>query len=373
MIIIAGAGPVGLTAALCLKQQGVPFIVFEKRPHPNRASRASTFLPAVLPFFERLGLLPRMLQRGLKVSRLKFFDLDEGRDVTLDLGKLQTLCDHPFRLHLEQHHLCDMIVEELSDEVNFETEIFQVANDENCCSVECSVGRSYRGDWLLAADGANSTVRTNLGLSFDGYDFPSPVLRLFFRELPFALAERLEGVNYFRRGEQTLSILKMRSTWRVIVRVFDKPEEELLNPQWQLDYLNSFFGFDLWLSPATRCDLYRVGQRLACSNRLGRTMLLGDACHITNTRGGMNMNVGLVDAVRTADALARWWHEKGRVESLDDVVSERLTFARDKLLKRTEQLARRSYLGEQDIFQIAKSPQQELAYLRKVAMLDEPD
>src|SRR3546814_4702939 len=64
-VIIAGAGPVGLTAARLLQEQGIPFLVLEADTRLADDLRASTFHPPSLDMLDRLGAAQPLIAQGL--------------------------------------------------------------------------------------------------------------------------------------------------------------------------------------------------------------------------------------------------------------------------------------------------------------------
>jgi 3-(3-hydroxy-phenyl)propionate hydroxylase len=77
-VVIAGAGPVGVTLAEILSQKGVPVILLEKDDAPNREWRASTFHAGTLELLEETGVVEEMLQCGIKADKVQYRDRKEG-------------------------------------------------------------------------------------------------------------------------------------------------------------------------------------------------------------------------------------------------------------------------------------------------------
>ena len=75
-VIVAGAGPVGLVAALALADAGVGVTVAEKRPALSTASKASTFHPPTLAILDRLQVLATVQHLGTRVDRVQYRSLD---------------------------------------------------------------------------------------------------------------------------------------------------------------------------------------------------------------------------------------------------------------------------------------------------------
>ena len=83
---------------------------------------------------------------------------------------------------------------------------------------------------------------------------------------------------------------------------------------WSVTYLQDLFQGLVdphhWQQLLIGQDHYFVAQRQVMSHGRGRLLLAGDAAHITNTRGGLNMNFGLLEGMDFAEAIAAWWHQR---------------------------------------------------------------
>lgn len=327
-VLVVGAGPVGLLTAYRLRCLGLSCQVLEQRLDPSWASRASTFQPATLDRLADLGLLNELITQGRRVELLRHLDLPSGQCRDLHFTCLQGYTQHPFRLHLEQHWLCALLVKRLSQlQASAQPTVCWgqqlIALGENPTSdcdkpVEAWVLDSKQGlrprklsaRWLVAADGAHSTVRRLLQLPFNGHDLPVPVLRLMLSQLPQGVSELLAGLTYIRHPLGSLSALRMRTDWRLILRPSDAEiVPALADDQWARQRLAEVFaGFSdisVWQELPMVLDHYRVSQRCVEERQQGRCLLIGDAAHITNTRGGLNMNFGLLEGLDLAETLAQ--------------------------------------------------------------------
>ena len=70
-VLIVGAGPVGLSAALALSKVGIDIRVVDAGPDVDRRMRASTFHPPTLDIIQSLGLGDELVAMGLKASRFQ--------------------------------------------------------------------------------------------------------------------------------------------------------------------------------------------------------------------------------------------------------------------------------------------------------------
>ena len=112
-VVIAGAGPVGLVAALALARRNVPVRVIEAEPALTRDLRAGSFHPPTIDMLAALGVADDMHKDGIIVRHWQYRDRFAGVVAEFDLGLLGDETDHPYRLHLEQHRLTPILLHHL--------------------------------------------------------------------------------------------------------------------------------------------------------------------------------------------------------------------------------------------------------------------
>ncbi|MBM3571932.1 MAG: FAD-dependent monooxygenase, partial [Alphaproteobacteria bacterium] len=293
-VIVAGAGPVGLVAALVLADAGVPVVVLEKRDGLNTASKASTFHAPTLEILDKLGVLQEVIDHGAMVDRAQFRTAVGGIFAEFPLTLLTGETPFPFRLHLEQARVTPLLLRRLRGHahaaVAFDAEVSGVATEPRGVRVTIRAnGRPHEmvGRFLIGADGARSQVRTAIGATFDGEDYPDKILRVMTDEDLNRLVPGIAPITYLFNGMKSVSFLKMPECWRIILRVPKGiPDQQALEPAWILSRLQEAMPQCRNLPHVVAKDVYGVSRRVADPFRSGRVFLIGDAAHLTNTRGG---------------------------------------------------------------------------------------
>jgi 2-polyprenyl-6-methoxyphenol hydroxylase-like FAD-dependent oxidoreductase len=365
-VIIAGAGPVGLSAAVRLAQLGIDVTVLEKRATLNATSHASTFHAPTIEIFEQLGILDEVRHKGHRVDRIQYYGVAEGLVADFDLGLLGAHTRFPQRLHLEQSEVAAALVARLHGfphaRIAFDAEVTDVAQDDACVSV---AGHGT-ADILLATDGARSAVRESLGIAFDGEDYRNRVLRVMTEADLSRLIPGVAPMTYIFDGHDSCSLLRMPGLWRIIFRI--PPEEtdaEALDPTRIRARLSRFLPEGAADLPLVSSDIYRASRRVAGSYGAARVMLAGDAAHVTNTRGGMNMNCGIHDAIAAAEAIA-----EGSAAARDRYRAGRRAVATEMLIPRTDRTVSGGKAWLDTVRATAADPEAAAAFLLRSSMLD---
>ncbi|WP_031523639.1 FAD-dependent oxidoreductase [Streptomyces sp. NRRL F-5123] len=385
-VVVVGAGPVGLTAALVLAQGGVPVTVLESDPALSTASRASTFHPATLDLLDELGVAAALRAEGRTVHEIQWRDLEQRLLHRMSYDALTGRTAHPYRVHVEQSRLTPLLLAALEAhphaEVCFSSTVFDVrpwGNDAVRLWIDGPAGLRAPLDagYVVAADGSRSTVRTALRLPSRATEYPWYALRVVTATALDGLLPDLGPLAYVRDPRQSFSVLGMPDHWRLIFRLpADVPRGQVTERRAVGALLERALPSCAGQLDVTDAHTYRLASYVLPDYQVGRVLFAGDAAHLTSTAGGMNMNCGLHDAVAWGRALTQVHHGEADPGLLDRVAAERRAVVKHKVIPRSE--ARTAGIDDADglhraldgIGRIAADPGRVTDYLHAASLLD---
>lgn len=328
-VIVAGAGPVGLTLALALARRDVPVILLDEAEviadaEGLRRSRTAVLGPASAALVERLGYPAvrtegaawqgwRTVRRRAEVARLEF-----GAD------------DAP--VHIAQHLLESGLRQALlgcgSVRIVGGCRVDAVEQDARGVTVHTRGSHEtwWRGSFLVGCDGPRSTVRKLLGVRFPGRtavdrhavavvraELPEPGVALLHRDPPSAPA-----------GQEVTARPLPGGLWRLdwLLPV----QARALTPDALVERLRGTLAG--WCGSVVPYEVvgsadYTVHQRLARRWRIRRVFLAGDAAHLMGALGAQGVEEGLRDAENLSWKLAMAWHDGASKVLLDSYEAER--------------------------------------------------
>jgi 6-hydroxy-3-succinoylpyridine 3-monooxygenase len=327
-VTIIGAGPVGLISALGLAQAGVRVSVIEAEPRIVNSPRAAVYFWSVLDGLERLGILDAAEGAGVRKQDYTYLVRRTGERIEYSLKILEGHTARPYNLHLSQHRLAEIALARLKTlsnaTVRFATRLQGLRQDADGVTLSVAMGHEtaeLRARWVIGADGAGSTTRRLLGLSFDGTTWP----------------ERFVATNVyydFARHGYTRTTFVIDSDYGAVIALLDNEglwrctymEDATLAEETFLERLPRAYAAILPGHGAYRLERaspYRMHQRSAQRYRVGRVVLAGDAAHVTNPTGGLGLTSGLFDSYALYPALAAVI-----LEGADHLVLDRYSTAR---------------------------------------------
>ena len=379
-VLIAGAGPVGLTAAANLVRNGVPVTMFEAGHDLSEESRASTFHPPTLDMLDTLGAAKPLIAQGLIAPQFQYRSKRYGVLVQFDFAAIADATRHPFRVQCEQSKLTRILYEQLRDNPAFEIQFASAVTGvtQRDSDVEVTIIRDGRnetrfGHWLIGADGARSEVRRALGIEFEGFTWPE---RFLVVSTPFdfrTVIPDFVAVSYVTDPQRWHFLLQIPGLCRAMFPIAADESDELA--------LTSNFAQSLLATVVAgrsnyelaHVTLYKVHQRVARTFQRGRVFLAGDAAHINNPLGGMGMNGGIHDATNLTTRLIEVWRGERPQAELERYDRQRRSVTLEYIEKQSIENKRNlesdgSEFGEK-LRHIAADERRTYEYLLRVSML----
>jgi 3-(3-hydroxy-phenyl)propionate hydroxylase len=316
-VIIVGAGPVGLIAALSLATRDVPVLVLESHPGLFMDLRAGSFHPPTLEVLEPLGITAKLHELGICVHRWQLRDRTDGVIGTFELSLLADETPYPYRLHCEQHKLTPLIMQMLRPmphvDIRFSHRVNEVTQTGDGVSVTAESpdgSETFAGAWVVGCDGGGSAVRKSAAIEFGGFTYPE---KFALVSTPDDLGQRgFSDTAYISHPVEWCAVFRLPDTgppglWRFLYGCHpDETDEDAMSDDSVEVRLQAVVPKSGRYDTVHR-TIYRVHQRVADTFRQGRILLAGDAAHLNNPLGGFGLNSGLQDAMNLADKLVGVW------------------------------------------------------------------
>jgi 3-(3-hydroxy-phenyl)propionate hydroxylase len=233
-VVVAGAGPVGLTAAIDLALRGIDVLLVDEDDTVSVGSRAICWSKRTLEILDRLGCAERLVQKGVgwSVGRVFFRD-EQVYEFNLLPGERHR---RPAFINLQQYWVEQFLVERLSElapaEVRWRSRVVGVEQQADGIALRISAPDgeyTVHAGWLIAADGARSPIRNMLGLECEGQVFHDRFLIAdILMRSGFPAERRFWFDPPFHRHQSALLHRQADDVWRVDFQLgWDAdPEEE---------------------------------------------------------------------------------------------------------------------------------------------------
>ncbi|MER5212273.1 FAD-dependent oxidoreductase [Streptomyces sp. NPDC002838] len=310
-VVVVGAGPVGLSAALALRAHGLDVVLLEADPKDRErpGSRALFVhretlglldgmypgLAAEITSYGRTWQTKRTLYRGREVYS-RTFPPPSGTPPFTSLRQVDT------------ERFLRAACERAGVEFVWEARVTAVEATETGVLLTGEDGRVWSGGYAVAADGARSTVRRELGIAMEGsrgegFHVVVDVADIEGAELPL---ERVFHYEHPGVGGRSVMRVPFTGGFQVDLQCRDDDREEAYGTEEAVRrWLPAVVGEGyadriLWVST------YRFLRKVAASftDPHRRVLLVGEAAHLFPPFGARGMNSGIADAAAAAEAVA---------------------------------------------------------------------
>ena len=302
-VIVAGAGPTGLTLATELRRGGIEVLLLEQRSHRGQnGSRAAGMQPRTIEMLDQRGVVDRFLAAGPPAH------LGNFAGIVLDYSTLPTR--FPYTLNImqtETEQVLEGIATELGVAVQWSTTVTGFRQDATGVDVIVDTpdgSATLRSSYLVACDGGRSTIRKLAGVGFPGTDATMACLTG-----EVELDDPPERPLFLQRRERgSITAIQFRPGWHRVVtcepnRAAAGPHDPVTLEELRASLLR-VAGTDFGMHSPRWLSHFNDAARQAERYRIGRVLLAGDAGHIHLPAGGQGMNMGMQDAFNLGWKLA---------------------------------------------------------------------
>ena len=349
-VLIAGAGPVGLFAALALTRRGIRVGIADKGWRAGTHSFALALHPQSLGLLQEAGLLEEVMDQALLVSSIGLYDAKE-RKAGINVEGLSGPSSSLAVLRQDVfENMLEAALRKLGVEIMWSHEVFGLTPQANHIATRVdkfekdSVGYAVaRTEWVLArtdnydvpfvigADGHRSRIRRALKI-----DYPEVAPAQHYAVFEFRTDADLGREMRIVLGEDTADVLWPlpggNCRWSFEMPNYREPAnrtKDRLLGQGPADFptltegnLRTFIAerapwFTGSIGDIAWRNVVRFEKRLATSFGMGRMWLAGDAAHLTGPAGVQSMNLGLSEASDLAGTIADILRQGGSLSLLD--------------------------------------------------------
>jgi 2-polyprenyl-6-methoxyphenol hydroxylase-like FAD-dependent oxidoreductase len=334
-VLVVGAGPVGLAAALFLQQHGVRVEVVDMDQRTTQQSYALAIHPSTLQILDEAGLSEGLIRAGRKLTKVAYY---EGRERRAEIDYSALASRHPYLLVVRQSLLEKAAEEALRQKklkVLWGHRLQALTMDGATVHAEVAkldqvqTGYAVAGsEWVVVQ---SETIRPAYVIGADG-----------------SSVRRMAGIEMAEHGGQVFSVYEIEATGELPAEVRVMLDPDLTSVYWPLEEGRCRWGFQIQDASEHAASMERLQQLIAArapwctarptqtywstvalfESRLARSFgkggiwLAGDAAHQAAPVGVQSMNSGLVEARELAARMVRILRAGGPASLLEEFATE---------------------------------------------------
>lgn len=317
-VIIIGAGPVGLSASMALSRLGIVNIVLEKHPGTSIHPKARGVNVRTMELCRIWGAEQQIRRSELPVTARRFLWMDHVKgeiqgEVSFVTEQEEISPTEPCILSQDifEQELLTCLNTHKQSQVYFNTRVINIEQDDQFvyCEIENLLDHSHtkiQCQYVIAADGANSFVRKNLGITMDGIPVLGTHVSTYCEtDLSPWLSDKPFAVLAFTDKDQmgrVMMAVDLKSRWIFSKRIADA--NEALTEEEGITLVRATVGEPTLAVKVINMSKWEMAALNAQRYQHGRIFLCGDAAHRIPPTGGMGMNTGIGDAHNLAWKIA---------------------------------------------------------------------
>ena len=313
-VVIAGAGPIGLVTALALAQHGVRSVVLEAERQVSEGSRAIAFTRRSMEILQQVGVAQRITENGLPwrcgnsfYRGQRVFRMENPHDPDDRFSPLINIQQQYLEQYLAEACMAHPLVE-----LRWGNKLLSFTQDGQGATLEVDTEEgpyTLTADWLVAADGARSAVRSLMDLKLEGASYEG---RFVIADIRVDLPLPTERLAFFdpdwNPGNTILMHREPHGLWRLDYQLppGETPEDALrpASLKARIDAQLAMIGHAGVPWEMDWCSVYSARALTLPDYVHGRVLFVGDAAHLLPIFGVRGANTGFQDAQGLAWRLA---------------------------------------------------------------------
>jgi 2-octaprenyl-6-methoxyphenol hydroxylase len=295
-VIVVGAGPAGLTAAIACATAGIPTVLIGHSPADNRTT---ALLAGSVTALETLDIWRRCAQRAAPLRTMRLVD-DTGRLVRAPEVKFQSdeIGLEAFGWNIENRHLIAALVDrarELPSLTIIEARVDGVESAVGAVTVHYN-GESIAAPLVIGADGRKSMCRDAAGIGIETHSYPQSALTLSFTHT----RPHRDTSTEFHTASGPFTLVPLPGNRSSLVWVLDPGEAETIGAlsddalSLELERRSQSILGKIKVEPGR--GLFPLTMSRARQFAAHRVALAGEAAHVLPPIGAQGLNLGLRDA-----------------------------------------------------------------------------
>ncbi|KAJ4397584.1 hypothetical protein N0V93_001816 [Gnomoniopsis smithogilvyi] len=300
-LVVAGGGPTGLLSALLAQRLGLTVSVIDAKSGPLELGRADALNARTQQYLDVVGILDELLPLGLRCDTSSTYSKGAWTSRQDKWWKGIQHCLYKNFLMIGQPVIEQILTRHLLDEspnvVHYEETVSDISESEDGVVLTTDKGRTVHAKYAVGADGARSTIRNTLGISFTGtkpemlWAVVDTFIKTDFPVSPEIVTFELDGqsrVSWIPRERGMARFYVLLPGGEVTLERAQESIKQHMAPHY-VDFVETewFSTFDV---------KERIASTFVTKEGSGRILLAGDAAHVHSVNGGQGLNTGIADA-----------------------------------------------------------------------------
>lgn len=301
-VLIIGAGPTGLMMACELARHGVSFRIIEKKSEPTLSSNATWIQARTIEIFDHIGIADHFIKSSNLCRAINLY-IDGKSFVKIPLNHIDSI--YPFILILPQsetERLLNQHLEKLNQKVERSIELVDIKQNDNTVisTILHSDGHTetISSEWLVACDGANSTVREKCKIFFPGEDLPEQFIVADAEIESFMSKDEVHV--FFDKGTLFAAFPLRSNQYRISANLHLNYPRKNFSEREVIEMAQDRAHGAYYIKSVSWISSFWVHSKVVKHMQHGSIFFAGDAAHIHSPAGGQGMNTGIQDAYNLA-------------------------------------------------------------------------